>query len=111
MPSRSQTAPTHTNGFLNGRWWKDAPEAIKIGFVIGYADCGAAGDNDDDRFKVPPAYGEIRESIDDFYHEAANSAVMIHDAWKIIVIKFNGKSGAEIERQTELARQAASADR
>jgi hypothetical protein len=112
LTSRPQNAPDHTLGLLNGRWWKDAPDIAKLGFVTGYAEHGASTNcSNDEWFKSAYAYGEIRESLDDFYREPANSAVPIHDAWKIIVMKFNGKSSAEIQRQTELARQAASADK
>ncbi len=112
LPSRPQSAPEKTHRLLNGRWWKDAPVTLKLGFVTGYAEHGASTDcSNDDWFKVTTAYGEILASLDDFFSEPANSAVPIHDAWKIIVMKFNGKSSAEIQRQTEFAREAANSDK
>jgi hypothetical protein len=112
LPSRSQDAPDHTLGLLNGRWWKNETVEIKLGFIVGYAERRtAAACGDDEWFKAGAAYGEIQESLDDFYREPANSAVPVHGAWQIVAMKFNGKNAAEIQRQTEIARRISSSNK
>ena len=111
LPCDSQRAPDKTLGLLNGRWWKEATVEVKVGFVVGYSQHWTATpfcENDSVWFKAVPSYGEVVDGINAFYNEPANGSIPIHGAWKIIALKFNGTSGAEIQRETEFARQGSS---
>jgi hypothetical protein len=106
------TPSDRTWGIVNGRWWKAVSAEIRIGFVqgygIGHSLAVAEGPRctEGEWFKGDPSNGEVRAALDKFYEEPANASIAVTDAIEIVALKFNGRTGSQIELETTLHRKA-----
>jgi len=116
----------YTGDFLNCRGWRELPEAVHLGYIMGATNGYVGGVISMAGATTPPAVdgavsviqewagkiflsnGERMKGVDVFCSDIANSAVEIQWAIQVVSMRANGASAARIEVFTAGLRQQAS---
>jgi hypothetical protein len=111
QPSDANHYAGQTNGRVNGRFWKSAPEAGKQGFVTGYAEALTTASLAAITFEALwPAKLTVRETmaaLDKFYDTPENAPIPISSALIIVAARADGVDEAKIQKEIAKMRKDA----
>lgn len=112
-----EKADTRTLGKFNGRFWRNLSEEGKTLYVIGFNEGSfrvsllkspSLPEFQELHAKVWPqnmTFGEVRDSVDNFYKIPENGRVTVIDALSVVAEKAKGVDAARIEERTEQLRR------
>lgn len=105
FPLISQSPPDEKTGpYLNGRFWNNCSDTLKLGFVMGFGEAVGYCDGD----AVPCLqFGELRHGLDRFYDAPENLPINIRVAMHLLAKKTSGMEPVAYERELALSRAAA----
>ncbi len=100
---------SRNNGYLTGKAWKEWPEDLKTGYIIGFYDGlrypSSVSNLDTELFHTSLNYGEIRIEADSFFKEGINGPLPIFVALRYISQKAKGATTSELEEYLTTVRK------
>lgn len=109
----------------DGDWWNTLGESVKSGYIVGFVDGIALGNEFSwwgmtdkqskecssatissfhkmsDRYLVSLAYSQLKDGLDNFYKDSRNRSILVTGAMWIVVQKINGVPKEKLEQSLE----------
>jgi hypothetical protein len=109
----------------DGEWWNTLGESVKSGFIVGFVDGIALGNEFSwwgmtdkqskecssatissfqkmsDRYLVSLAYSQLKDGLDNFYKDSRNRSILMAGAMWIVVQKINGVPKEKLQQSLE----------
>jgi hypothetical protein len=100
---------SRNNGYLTGKAWKQWPEDVKTGYLIGFYDGlrypSSVSNLDTDLFHTSLNYGELRTEVDSFFKEPSNAPLPIFAGLRYVSQKAKGATTGELEEYLATVRK------